>query len=154
MTVQIHNSKYERIQQKAEPVILHIVDLLQKGYSICTASSFGKDSSAVLVLFFEALKRAKAQGIDLPRCYISHSNTGIENPAMDSYTGEMLGYVDRFIEQQDLPVEVVLAEPSLSASFMYATVGRGKLPRFVDSKHRERYRLENQTATEGPEAYS
>lgn len=137
MTVQIHNSKYERIQQKAEPVILHIVDLLQKGYSICTASSFGKDSSAVLVLFFEALKRAKAQGIDLPRCYISHSNTGIENPAMDSYTGEMLGYVDRFIEQQDLPVEVVLAEPSLSASFMYATVGRGKLPRFVDSKHRE-----------------
>ncbi|MBU2952288.1 phosphoadenosine phosphosulfate reductase family protein [Marinobacter sp. F3R08] len=137
MTVQIHNSRYERIQQKAEPVINHLIDLLRRGYALSTASSFGKDSSVVLVLFFEALKRAKAQGISLPRCYISHSNTGIENPAMDSYTGEMLSFVDRFIEQHNLDVEVVLAEPSLSASFMYATVGRGKLPRFVDSKARE-----------------
>lgn len=137
MTVQIHNSRYERIQQKAEPVIQHLVGLVEKGYALCTASSFGKDSSVVLVLFFEALKRAKAKGIELPECYISHSNTGLENPAMDSYTGEQLMYLDAFIHQEDLPVEVVLAEPSLSASFFYATVGRGKLPRFVDSKHRE-----------------
>lgn len=137
MDVQIHNSRYERIQSKAEPVINHLVRLLESGYALSTASSFGKDSSAVLVLFFEALRRAKARGIDLPRCYISHSNTGIENPAMDSYTGEQLQYVERFIATHELPVEVVLAEPSLSASFFYATVGRGKLPRFVDSKHRE-----------------
>lgn len=137
MTVQIHNSRYERIQRKAEPVIQHLVGLLEQGYALCTASSFGKDSSAVLVLFFEALKRAKAAGMALPQCYISHSNTGIENPAVESYTGEMLSCVERYIEQSNLPVEIVLAEPSLSASFMYATVGRGKLPRFVDSRSRE-----------------
>ena len=126
MTVQIHNSRYERIQRKAEPVIQHLVGLLEQGYALCTASSFGKDSSAVLVLFFEALKRAKAAGMALPQCYISHSNTGIENPAVESYTGEMLSCVERYIEQSNLPVEIVLSEPSLSASFMYATGGRGK----------------------------
>lgn len=137
MTVQIHNSRFERIQQKAEPVVSHLVELLKQGYAISVAVSFGKDSSVLLVLFFEALRCAKAEGVKLPNCYISHSNTGIENPAMDSYTGEMIRHVENFIEKHNFPVEIVLAEPSLSGSFMYATVGRGKLPRFVDSKHRE-----------------
>ncbi|HDZ37606.1 MAG TPA: hypothetical protein ENH62_04865 [Marinobacter sp.] len=137
MSVQIFNSRFENIQTKAERVISHLIHLLEDGYALCSASSFGKDSSCVLVLMLEAIRRAKASDIDVPQCFLSHSNTGIENPAMDSYTGECLSAVERYVETHDLPVQLVLAEPSMSASFFYATVGRGKLPRFVDAKSRE-----------------
>lgn len=137
MSVQIFNSRFEGIRAKAEKVISHLVGVLEEGYSLCSATSFGKDSSVVLVLMFEAIRRATEKGIEVPQCFLSHSNTGIENPAMDSYTGEMLMAVERYIEANGLPVQIVLAEPSMSASFFYATVGRGKLPRFVDAKSRE-----------------
>lgn len=137
MSVQIYSSRFEGIREKAEQVIVHLVSLLEKGYSICTATSFGKDSQSVLVLFLEAMKRARAEGIELPPCFVSHSNTQIENPAMDSYTGEMIQALELYVEREKLPVQVVLAEPSVASSFFYATVGRGKLPRFVDSKARE-----------------
>lgn len=137
MSVQIYNSRFESIQARAESVISHLVGLLSKGYSLCSATSFGKDSSVVLILMLEAIRRAYKQNPDIPRCFVSHSNTGIENPAMDSYTGEMLQALEDYISGHNLPIELVLAEPSVSSSFFYATVGRGKLPRFVESKHRE-----------------
>ena len=117
MTVQIYNTKYEGIQSKAEEVIAHLRGLLRKGYAISTATSMGKDSSCVLVLFLEALRRAKQEGESLPQCFVSHSNTLIENPAMDSYTGEMIVSLEKYIEKEDLPVQVVLAEPSITSSF-------------------------------------
>ena len=137
MSVQIHNSRYEGIQQKAETVIGRIEGLLEQGYSLCSATSFGKDSSAVLVLMLEAMRRFQEKGGELPECFVSHSNTQIENPAMDSYTGEMIQSLEAFIDEHQLPLQVVLAEPSLTSSFFYTTIGRGKLPRFVDSKSRQ-----------------
>lgn len=137
MSVQIYSSRHEGIREKAEKVITFLVGLLEQGYSISSSCSFGKDSQSVLVLFLEALKRAKAAGIPLPPCFVSHSNTLIENPAMDSYAGEMLYALECYIEREQLPVQIVVAEPSVAASFFYATVGRGKLPRFVDAKSRE-----------------
>lgn len=137
MTVQIHNSRFEGIQAKAEKTISHLVGLVEQGYSLCSATSFGKDSSAVLVLFFEALRRAREADIEIAPCFVSHSDTLIENPAMASYAYDMIAAVEAYVDAHDLPVQMVLAEPSLSASFHYATIGRGKLPRFVDSRHRE-----------------
>ncbi|QCF28054.1 hypothetical protein [Hydrocarboniclastica marina] len=137
MSVQIFNSRFEGIRAKAEMVISHLIGLLDSGYSLCCASSMGKDSSAVLVLMFEAMLRAKSNGTQLPQCFLSHSNSGLENPAMDSYTGEMLLAAESFVEQHGLPLRILSVEPALASSFFYATIGRGKLPIFVDSKHRQ-----------------
>lgn len=137
MSIQIFSSRFEGIRAKAEPVIEHLIGLIEKGCSLCSAASFGKDSSVVLVLMLEALRRAQAKGIELPQCFISHSNTLIENPAMDAYTGEMLLAVEQFTTDQSLPVTIVTAEPAAASSFFYVTLGRGKLPIFVNSQERQ-----------------
>ena len=48
------------IDEAVEP----LVEWLRLGYSLCISLSWGKDSTAVLVLALEAMKRAKADGIE------------------------------------------------------------------------------------------
>ena len=49
MSVQIFNSRFENIQTKAERVISHLIHLLEDGYALCSASSFGKLSAITLL---------------------------------------------------------------------------------------------------------
>ncbi len=130
---------YSGIKQKSEAVIEHILDLFKAGKSVSVATSMGKDSSCVLVLALEAFKRAKAEGIYVRGFYVTHSNTGIENPAMGYYCDRMIEYVEQFIESNDLAgpnVKVMVARPELTASFVYATIGRGRMPVFANSGRR------------------
>ncbi|KZX57776.1 hypothetical protein A3709_19325 [Halioglobus sp. HI00S01] len=133
MTVQAHTN----IEDKAEKVIDRIKGLILKGHPLAVACSFGKDSSVVLVLALEAVKRLKAEGQHIPTVYVTHSNTGIETPSMDYYTQVQIETLREYIEQQELPVEVVEVEPLLSSTFMYTVIGKGKLPRFVNSGSRD-----------------
>lgn len=114
------------IDEAVEPLI----EWLRLGYSLCISLSWGKDSTAVLVLTLEAMKRAKAAGIDVPQCFAITSDTTIENPALGIFFEVMSGELERFCVLNSLPLEYIRVEPPLSASFFYVTVGRGKLPRY------------------------
>ena len=114
------------IDEAVEPLI----EWLRLGYSLCISLSWGKDSTAVLVLTLEAMKRAKAAGIDVPQCFAITSDTTIENPALGVFFEVMSGELERFCVLNGLPFEYIRVEPPLSASFFYVTVGRGKLPRY------------------------
>lgn len=125
------------IQAKAEPVIEWLMSLLAKGHPVSVGCSFGKDSSAVLVLMLEAIKRSISDGINIPQCYVTHSDTLVDNPAMSFYSDAMLDELEAYCNVQGLPVQVIRVTPSITSTFAYATIGRGKLPRFVNSEHRE-----------------
>lgn len=133
----ITSNRFSRIQEKAEPVILWIMSLLETGHPIANACSMGKDSTVVLVLMLEAISRVIKKCGHAPRCYVTHSDTLIENPAMSFYAQSMLDLLETYVHRNGLPVEVVRVTPALSATFAYTTIGRGKLPRFVNSEHRE-----------------
>lgn len=125
------------VHSKAELVIDWLMSLLAQGHPLAVGCSFGKDSSVVLVLMLEAVKRSLQAGVNLPQCYVTHSDTLIENPAMSYYAQCMLDELEVYCDKEGLPVEVIKVIPSLSSTFAYATIGRGKLPRFVNSEHRE-----------------
>jgi len=125
------------IYNRSEHVIEWLISLLEKGHPLSISYSAGKDSSAVVVLALEAIRRCVERGDNIPQCYITHSNTLIENPAMGVYADSMLESLCKFSKKNKLPVEVIKVTPSMSSSFVYATIGRGKLPRFVNSAHRE-----------------
>jgi 3'-phosphoadenosine 5'-phosphosulfate sulfotransferase (PAPS reductase)/FAD synthetase len=129
-------SNHTVIQEKAEKAISWIYQLLQKGHPIACGYSAGKDSTAVLVLLLEAIKRAVNDEILIPRCYVTHSDTMIENPAMSFYASSMLDQLEMYCRNNKLPLEIVRVTPSLSASFAYTTIGRGKLPTFANSGNR------------------
>ena len=50
---------------------------------------------------------------------------------MDTYTEAMLVDLEAYCERHSLPVEVVKVTPSITSSFTYGTIGRGKLPVFA-----------------------
>lgn len=113
-----------------EEAVGPLIEWLRDGYSLCISLSWGKDSTAVLVLALEAMKRAKAAGIQLPECFAITSDTTVENPALGAFFEHMSGELERFCVLNELPLEYRLVTPPLTASFHYVTVGRGKLPRY------------------------
>ena len=133
----IQTDKFASIRTKAEAVIDRLVSKLVEGYSPISAFSGGKDSTCTLVLMLEAYLRARDLGIKLPRGYISHGETRVENPAISFYTYEMIASLEAFIDREGLPLEVVVATPSLASTFAYSTIGRGKLPIHVNSSSRD-----------------
>tara|TARA_R110002051_G_scaffold318017_2_gene399815 strand:- start:772 stop:2616 length:1845 start_codon:yes stop_codon:yes gene_type:complete len=124
-------TRHAAIHDRAEAVIARIQALIQQNYTIGVAESYGKDSLTVLVLFLEALRRCQATGEVTTQHYVTHSDTGIENPAMSVYTHAMNTSLRDYCKHQRLPVTVVEVEPSLASSFAYSTVGRGQLPVFA-----------------------
>jgi 3'-phosphoadenosine 5'-phosphosulfate sulfotransferase (PAPS reductase)/FAD synthetase len=126
-----YQGHYSGIVAKAEKAIERIGELIDDGYVLQCACSFGKDSSVVLVLMLEAIRRRVEAGLTLQTCYVSHSNTEVENPSMSTYTDGMISELQGYCARHHLPVEVMYVTPSVTASFAYATVGRGKLPVFA-----------------------
>lgn len=133
----IASDRHNAIFEKSETVINWLRSLIEKGHPLTIGVSLGKDSSACLVLFLEAIKRSVEDGFDVPQCYVSNSDTLIENPAMSFYVDSSLEQLGKFIEAHSLPIKIIRVTPSLSSTFVYATIGRGKLPRFTNLKHRE-----------------
>jgi 3'-phosphoadenosine 5'-phosphosulfate sulfotransferase (PAPS reductase)/FAD synthetase len=131
---------YSEIKEKSEAAILTILDLIKAGKSLSVSVSFGKDSMSVLVLALEAVKRAKKAGIPINGFYITHSDTQIENPAMGYYSQYMIQDLRDYADTEEMSgisMEVLVAYPALTSSFVYTTVGRGRMPMFVDSKERQ-----------------
>lgn len=87
------SARFEGIVRKAEAVIIKLGELIDEGHVLQCACSFGKDSSVVLVLMLmlEAIRCRVEAGRSVQTAFVTHSNTGIENPAMDTYTEAMLG---------------------------------------------------------------
>lgn len=127
-------ARFQGIVSKAEAVITRIGQLIDAGHVLQCACSFGKDSSVVLVLMLETIRRRVAAGHTMPTAYVTHSNTGIENPAMDTYTEAMLAELERYCEANNLPVQIIRVKPSITSSFAYGTLGRGKLPVFAGAQ--------------------
>ncbi|MEZ8733835.1 hypothetical protein [Vibrio sp. 10N.239.312.D08] len=114
-----------------EESVERLINLLKSGYSLSVGFSGGKDSTCVLIIFLEAMRRVIAEGsTSVPKCYVLNSNTKREMPLIDSYAEWSLTQITIFAAKNNLPVEVHQVKPSLTGSFNYYCIGRGKLPRF------------------------
>lgn len=123
--------RFGRIVARAETCIERIGELIDQGYTCSSATSFGKDSTVVLVLMLEAIRRRVEAGVYVPPAFVTNANTGTENPAMDTYAEAMITELEMYCARHSLPVTVIKVQPSMTSSFAYATIGRGKLPVFA-----------------------
>ncbi|EGR5063497.1 hypothetical protein C1E47_15765 [Vibrio cholerae] len=114
-----------------DDAIAKIQTLLRSGYSLSIGYSGGKDSTCVLVLTIEAVRRMLDAGEYVPQCYVTTSNTRREMPEMEQYMLDKLVALSIFIARNNLPFEILEVEPSLSGRFTWTCIGRGKLPRYV-----------------------
>lgn len=67
--------RFARIVARAESCIARIGELIDQGYTCSAAVSFGKDSSVVLILMLEAIRRRVEAGAYVQPAFVTHSNT-------------------------------------------------------------------------------
>jgi len=95
---------------------------------IDVAFSAGKDSSALLVLVFEALLNLKKQNFKLLLPLTIHfANTMLELPDYEKYALETLEQIKRFVKKYDLNIEVKELKPQLKNRFFNLVIGKGQL---------------------------
>ena len=100
--------------------------------------SGGKDSEGTLALALLALVRAKRQGINQSgHHFVAHSDTGIENPVIRNLVDKKLGKLTAFIEQEGLPLTIVIARPGYASSWAGRVIGGRGLPTTVNSNFRQ-----------------
>lgn len=117
------------IQSEAEAVINVLLELIRLGHALVGTLSGGKDSSCVILLMLEAVRRAKLAGVVQATHYISSADTTIENPAMENHLLLMHEEIRLMCARDQLPVEIHVAKPSLASQFVVTTIGRGTLVR-------------------------
>ncbi len=114
-----------------------IYKAITSGWTMMLGYSSGKDSEALLHLFLMALTRAVRSGAITSRNhFLLHTDTLIENPEVHWLAQKKLAALQKFIDQEGLPLNIVLAQPSLTSSWTGRILtGRG-LPTFTNSNTR------------------
>lgn len=89
------------------------------------AFSGGKDSTLVLLLIIEFIKKSNSlnKGINIVYC-----DTGVEIPVMHNYTIETLKRVENFSKKNNYNVDVIITEPDIKDSFFVNVIGKGYVP--------------------------
>lgn len=123
-----------------EDAISSMQSYIEQGYVLAVGLSGGKDSTCVMVLMLEAVRRACAVRPEVTH-YITSSDTTIENPSTANFLHALLEEVTLFVESVGLPVEVHLTQPSLAAQFVVQTIGRGTLVRTPENGVRNGKRI-------------
>lgn len=120
------------ISKKIEHIISEIID--QYCYADTTERpwiigfSGGKDSTVMLTLVWEALKRIRKMPMpfQLRRpIYVVCNDTLVENPIIVEYTNRILNKINTAAREQDLPVFVRKTIPRLEDSFWVNIIGKG-----------------------------
>lgn len=94
------------------------------------AFSSGKDSSACANLMSNAAIAIAAAGYKCSLLVVSHANTGIESPVVRAIADGELEKMRAFARAHDIPLEIHVARPTLSASFATRIIGGRALPSF------------------------
>lgn len=115
-----------------------IYQAMSSGWTMMLGYSSGKDSESLLHLFLMALVRVVRSGeITSRNHFILHTDTGIENPEVHWLAQKKLAALQRFIDDEKLPLTIVLAKPGITSSWTGRILtGRG-LPTFANSSVRQ-----------------
>ncbi len=113
-----------------ETKIRSVIDRLKKEFLADTRPwvvtfSGGKDSTTVLQLVTEMLLELSEEKKDLKKVYIVSSDTGVEMPIIEDYTGNKLNKIAEYIKKENLNMEVNLLKPKVTDSFWALLLGKG-----------------------------
>lgn len=123
--------------QKVDRALGAIDQVMEAGHPLAVAYSGGKDSSVMLALVVEAARRRKEAGLPVPRILVTHANTGIENPAMHLVVMSEIDRIRQYAAQNDLPIQVDIATPSMNDTWAVRIISGRALPTFANSSSRD-----------------
>lgn len=87
--------------------------------------SGGKDSSTVLHLTVEVIQELKKENKDTKTVYIVSSDTRVEMPVIDKYFHKKIKELKKFINEQQLNMQVAVVSPESKDSYWPLLLGKG-----------------------------
>lgn len=87
--------------------------------------SGGKDSTMLLQLVWNALKKVEVNVRQSRRIYVVCNNTLVENPKILEYTEKVLNQIQKAAAEQSLPIEVHRTTPKIEDTFWVNLIGKG-----------------------------
>lgn len=118
------------IEQKAARAERVLTRLLESGNPCCVSWSAGKDSSAVLNLLLCSAARMATAGQAVPPIFVTHADTGIENPEMVLYARNEMTQVREFARRYNLDLTIETSQPNLLNHWATRVIGGRALPPF------------------------
>lgn len=116
-----------------ERALRAIERILLAGHICKLSYSAGKDSGACANLMFNAAINVIKLGSKCPLLIVSHSDTGIESPVVRAIADGELEKMRRFAATRNIPLQIHVGRPTLSASFATRIIGGRALPSFPQS---------------------
>lgn len=87
--------------------------------------SGGKDSTMLLQIVWNAVKRFPPEIRQMRDVYVVCNNTLVENPKILEYTDRVLEQIKKAAVEQDMPFRVQKTTPKLEETFWLNLIGRG-----------------------------
>ncbi|MCK9985379.1 MAG: DNA sulfur modification protein DndC [Azoarcus sp.] len=115
------------LETRLEQSVATLAQLMRDGVPLCAAFSGGKDSTALMVVWFMAVVRVLAEGIR-PRMLVLHANTGIENPVISAVAYAELARMRAYAEKLGVHLEVAVSQPKLLDTWAVRIIGGRALP--------------------------
>ena len=134
----IESGREQSLGELVTSSVESIYTALTSGWTMMLGYSSGKDSEALLHLFLMALIRAVRSGAVTSRHhFLLHTDTLVENPEVHWLARKKLTALQTFIDKENLPLTIVLGQPSVTSSWTGRILtGRG-LPTFTNSNARQ-----------------
>lgn len=120
------------IEERIEAAIGAILQLFMMDAPCVVPASGGKDSTVVLMLSLWAAERAIAAG-KTPVLCILNADTGVEQPIVVQHVRQELALAKAYAEAIGVRVEVAIASPEISSSWLLRIVGGRAMPSFPES---------------------
>lgn len=120
----------QTVRAQMERSIAAITAIARKGHALKAGVS-GKDSTLVVCLAVEALRRMKEAGEATPRLWIVTADTQIENPEVSLMMRQVFDAVSKYAGEIGLDVKCEMTRPRLSEDYLVRIIGGDTLPSFV-----------------------
>ena len=112
----------DTIEEKIAKAI-EVLKWAMSSYEISFSYSGGKDSSTVLSLAMQAARLLQQEGVPIKRFAILNSDTLQENPEVLGVVKGEIVKIQQWIDDYDLPGEIVVTSPSLLSQYMVSIIG-------------------------------
>lgn len=120
----------QTVRRQMERSIGAITEIARRGHALKAGVS-GKDSTLVLCLAVEALRRMKVAGERVPRLWLVTADTGVENPEVALMMRQVFESLALYANEVGLDVQCEMTRPRLSEDFWVRIIGGDQLPSFI-----------------------